>query len=98
VQAMTSGHRGCLSTVHATLPVDTLSRLETMALMSDVRVPLPILRAQIASAIDVIVQVARRADGSRGVTHVCEVRGYRVDSGYRLVDPLVGPVDRSDLR
>ena len=95
---MTSGHRGCLSTVHATLPVDTLSRLETMALMSDVKVPLQVLRAQIASAIDVIVQVARRADGSRGVTHVREVRGYRVDTGYRLVDSLATALDRSDAR
>lgn len=98
IQAMTSGHRGCLSTVHATLPVDTLSRLETMALMSDVKVPLQVLRAQIASAIDVIVQVARRADGSRGVTHVREVRGYRVDTGYRLVDSLATALDRSDAR
>ena len=95
IQAMTSGHRGCLSTGHATLPVDTLSRLETMALMSDVKVPLQVLRAQIASAIDVIVQVARRADGSRGVTHVCEVRGYQVDAGYRLVDSLVTSLDRA---
>ena len=96
IQAMTSGHRGCLSTIHATLPVDTLSRLETMALMSDVKVPLPVLRAQIASAVDVIVQVARRADGSRGVTHLCEVRGYQVDSGYRLVDCLPESLDRVD--
>ena len=69
IQAMTSGHRGCLSTVHATLPIDTLRRLETMALMSDVDVPLHVLRAQIASAIDTIVQVSRFSDGSRCVTN-----------------------------
>jgi pilus assembly protein CpaF len=84
IQAMTSGHRGCLSTVHATLPIDTLSRLETMALMSDVDVPLNVLRAQIASAIDTVVQVSRRSDGSRCVTHVTEVQGYDRENGYRV--------------
>lgn len=87
IQAMTSGHRGCLSTVHATLPADTLSRLETMALMSDVDVPLNVLRAQIASAIDTIVQVSRCPDGSRCVTHVSAVLGYDRQNGYRI-DPL----------
>ena len=84
IQAMTSGHRGCLSTVHATVPLDTLSRLETMALMTDVEVPLNVLRAQIASAIDTIVQVSRRSDGSRCVTHVTEVQGYGQQGGYRV--------------
>lgn len=84
IQAMMSGHRGCLSTVHATLPIDTLSRLETMALMSDVDVPLNVLRTQIASAIDVIVQVSRRSDGLRRVTHVSEVLGYDREDGYRI--------------
>jgi pilus assembly protein CpaF len=84
IQAMTSGHRGCLSTVHATLPLDTLSRLETMALMSDVDLPLNVLRAQIASAVDTVVQVSRCSDGSRNVTHVTEVLGYDRESGYQL--------------
>ena len=84
IQAMTSGHRGCLSTVHATVPMDTLSRLETMALMSDVDVPLKVLRAQIASAVDAIVQISRHADGSRRVTHVTEVEGHGHETGYRL--------------
>jgi pilus assembly protein CpaF len=84
IQAMTSGHRGCLSTAHGTLPMDTLSRMETMALMSDVGVPLNVLRAQIASAIDTVIQVARRPDGSRGVTHVAEVLGYDRRVGYRV--------------
>jgi pilus assembly protein CpaF len=84
IQAMTSGHRGCLSTIHATLPIDTLRRLETMALMSDVDVPLNVLRAQIASAVDTIIQVARSSDGSRRVTHVSQVQGYGHESGYRV--------------
>lgn len=84
IQAMTSGHRGCLSTVHGTLPLDTLGRLETMALMSDVRVPIPVLRAQIASAVDVVIQVARCEDGIRRVTHIAEVRGFDSEAGYRI--------------
>lgn len=84
VQAMTSGHRGCLSTLHATLPIDTLSRLETMALMGDVDMPLRVLRAQIASAIDTIVQVARDAHGPRYVTHISRVIGHDPRHGYRL--------------
>lgn len=92
IQAMTSGHRGCLSTVHATLPLDTLSRLETMALMSDVDVPLNVLRVQIASAIDTIVQVSRCSDGSRYVTHIAEVLGYDRKAGYRIRHSFEHPI------
>ncbi|MCX7807121.1 MAG: CpaF family protein, partial [Deltaproteobacteria bacterium] len=84
VQAMTSGHGGCMCTVHATYPTDTLNRLETMCLMSDVEIPLSALRAQIASAVDIIVQVARLRDGSRCVTHISEVCGYHPERGYHL--------------
>lgn len=84
IQAMTSGHRGCLSTVHGTLPADTLSRLETMALMSDVEMPIPVLRSQLASAIDVIIQLARGEDGVRRVTHVAELAGYDDRTGYKI--------------
>ena len=84
IQAMTSGHRGCLSTLHGTLPLDTLSRLETMALMSDVQMPIAALRAQIASAVDVVIQVSRQRDGLRRVTHVAEVAGFDSARGYCL--------------
>jgi pilus assembly protein CpaF len=86
VQAMTSGHGGCLTTVHATYPHDTLTRLETMALMSDVELPLSALRLQLASAINIIVQTSRLADGSRKITHVSEVRGYDPTNGFKIVD------------
>ena len=86
VQAMTSGHGGCLTTVHATYPHDTLTRLETMSLMSDVELPLSALRVQLGSAINIIVQTSRLADGSRKITHVSEVRGYDATDGFRLVD------------
>jgi pilus assembly protein CpaF len=81
IQAMTSGHGGCMATLHATYPADTLSRLETMAMMSDVQMPLHALRAQIASAIHFIVQTARLQDGSRKVTHVTEVCGFDQAAG-----------------
>ncbi|MEZ4339556.1 MAG: CpaF family protein [Sandaracinaceae bacterium] len=84
VQAMTSGHGGCMATVHATYPSDTMNRLETMAMMSDVEMPLRALRAQISSAIDFIVQTSRLRDGSRCVTHIAEVQDYDPDRGYRL--------------
>ncbi len=89
VQAMTSGHSGCLSTLHATYPIDTLNRLETMALMSDVQLPLAALRLQIASAIDIVVQVSRFQDGSRGITHITEVLGCDTAGGYQLEDLFV---------
>lgn len=86
VQAMTSGHGGCMSTVHASHPVDALSRLETMALMSDVELPMRALRSQLASAIDVIVQTARLSDGSRGVTHIAEVAGLDESGKYSILE------------
>ena len=84
IQAMTSGHGGCLSTVHATYPTDTVNRLETMALMSDVEMPLVALRAQVGSAVDFIVQTARLRDGSRCVTHIAEVVGYDPERGFDI--------------
>jgi len=89
VQAMTSGHGGCMATVHATYPSDTLNRLETMAMTSDVQLPLRALRAQVASAIDFIVQTSRLRDGSRCVTHISEVQSYDPDRGYEIGDVFV---------
>lgn len=87
VQAMVSGHGGGLSTLHATYPRDTLTRLETMCMMSDVSMPLPAIRMQIGSGIEVIVQVARLRDGSRKITHITEVVEFDIDHGkYQLVD------------
>lgn len=86
VQAMTSGHGGCLATVHATYPTDTMNRLETMCMMSDVEMPLQAMRVQLASAINIIVQTARLSDGTRKVTHITEVRGYDPNRGYELVN------------
>jgi len=73
LQAMNTGHEGSLSTCHANSPDDALRRLETMILMGDVNLPLPAVRSQLTSALDVVVQVARRAGGSRRVVAVTEV-------------------------
>lgn len=89
IQAMTSGHGGCMSTVHATYPTDTLNRLETMALMSDVELPLFALRSQIVSANDIIVQTSRLRDGSRCVTHITEVDKNLSKDGYVLRDIFI---------
>jgi pilus assembly protein CpaF len=90
IQAMTSGHGGCLSTLHATYPKDTLSRLETMAMMSDLDMPLQALRIQLASAVNIIVQVGRLQDGSRKVTHITEVLGWDLPTEtYQLKDIFV---------
>jgi pilus assembly protein CpaF len=90
IQAMTSGHGGCLSTLHATYPKDTVSRLETMAMMSDIDMPLTALRIQLASAVNVICQVSRLQDGSRKITHITEVLGYDVQTGiYQMQDLFV---------
>jgi pilus assembly protein CpaF len=83
---MTSGHGGCMTTVHATYALDTVNRLETLALMSDVDLPLYALRSQVASAIDYIVQAARLADGSRKVIGLTEVCGYHPTEGYEFVE------------
>ena len=76
VQAMTSGHGGCMGTLHASHPKETLSRLETMAMMSELEMPLGALRAQIGAGVQLLVQVARLQDGSRKVTHISEVQGF----------------------
>jgi pilus assembly protein CpaF len=78
IQAMVSGHGGCLGTVHATHPRDTLTRLETLALMGGLDLPLAALRLQIASGANVLVQVCRGADGARIVTEISELHGYDV--------------------
>lgn len=89
IQAMISGHAGSLTTVHASTPYDSLVRLETLSLMSDVSLPIYVARAQVASAIHVIVQLARFSeDGSRRVTRITEACGLDGDK-YILHDLFV---------
>jgi pilus assembly protein CpaF len=75
LQAMNTGHDGSMTTVHANTPRDALARMETLTMMSDVRLPEEAIRAQIASAIQLIVQIARMSDGTRRVTYITELTG-----------------------
>jgi pilus assembly protein CpaF len=77
---MNTGHEGSLSTVHSNSPRDTVSRLETLCLMSGLDLPIRVISKQIASAINLIVQQARLSDGSRKITHITEVQGMEGDT------------------
>jgi len=75
LQAMNTGHEGSLSTIHANSPRDALARLETMILMAGTNLPNRAMREQISSALDLIIQVQRLADGTRRVVSITEVTG-----------------------
>lgn len=90
IQSMLSGHAGALSTIHANTPTDALIRLETLSLMSDVEIPVYVARAQVASAIHLVVQIARFSeDGSRKITRIAEAQGLDDNNQYRLADLFV---------
>jgi pilus assembly protein CpaF len=80
LQAMNTGHDGSLTTVHSNSPRDAIARLETLVLMAGMDLPLKVVRQQIASAVDLIVQQSRLTDGSRKVTAVTEVAGMEGDT------------------
>lgn len=75
LQAMNTGHDGSLTTAHANSPRDVISRLEVMVLMAGMDLPVRAIREQIASAVNLVIQQSRLADGSRKVTHVTEITG-----------------------
>jgi pilus assembly protein CpaF len=75
LQAMNTGHDGSMSTIHANSPRDAIARLENMVLMASANLPLRAIRAQIASAIDIIVQVERMRDGIRRIDRIVEIGG-----------------------
>ncbi len=75
LQAMNTGHDGSLTTIHANTPRDALYRLDTMVAMANLNIPDRAIRQQVASAVDLIVQVSRQADGTRRVTAVSEITG-----------------------
>jgi pilus assembly protein CpaF len=79
LQAMNTGHDGSLTTVHANTPRDALGRIETMVSMSGLQFPIKTLRAQMASAINVVVQVERSEDGRRRVVSIQEINGMEGD-------------------
>ena len=90
IQSMISGHSGSLSTIHANTARDALIRLETLSLMSDVEIPVYVARTQVASAIDLVVQIARFVeDGSRKITRITEAHGLDDKNQYQTCDLYV---------
>ena len=79
LQAMNTGHDGSLTTLHSNTPRDALARLETMAMMGDVKIGEKAIRAQIAAAVHIIIQASRLSDGSRRITHISELTGAQGD-------------------
>src|SRR5947209_7610386 len=79
LQAMNTGHDGSLTTVHANNPRDAIARIETMAMMANLNLPEKAVRRQIASAIQLIVQISRFNDGTRRITHLSEITGMEED-------------------
>jgi pilus assembly protein CpaF len=86
ISSMNTGHSGSMGTVHSNNPKECLTRLETLALMTDSEVPVQAVRAQVAAAINVVIQLSRIADGSRKVTHISEGLGMDLQGNYRTND------------
>jgi pilus assembly protein CpaF len=96
IQSMNTGHSGSMCTVHANTPTDTLRRLESLCLMSAVELPMVAVRAQVASALNVIIQCARLHDGSRRTTHLSEVLPLNEKGDYRTQDIFVFTITGKD--
>jgi pilus assembly protein CpaF len=79
LQAMNTGHDGSMTTVHANSPRDALARMETMAMMANLNLPERAIRKQIASAVSLVLQMARFSDGTRRLTHITEITGMESD-------------------
>lgn len=82
ISSMNTGHSGSMGTVHSNNPRECLTRLETLALMSDTEVPVQAIRAQVASAINIVLQLSRLQDGSRKVTYISEGLGMDIRGNY----------------
>lgn len=85
LNAMNTGHKGCMGTVHANSPEDAIVRLEALAQGGDSQISEKALRSQVASAIEIIIQVSRYSDGSRRIGAISEVRGFNPDGSYTVV-------------
>ncbi|MCB0324152.1 MAG: CpaF family protein, partial [Bdellovibrionales bacterium] len=86
LQAMNTGHSGSKATVHASSPLQALTRLETLALFSGLEIPVKALREQVSSAIDFVIQASRLPDHSRKITHISEVLPLSTDGSYQVED------------
>ncbi len=82
IQVMNTGHDGSMGTVHANNPVDACTRLETLCLMGDIKIPPDAIRKMVASAMQIIVQCSRYHDGGRRTSHISEVLGLDKNGNY----------------
>lgn len=98
LQAMNTGHAGSLATIHANTPKGALDRVETLAMMSDVELPWRALRSQVASAIDMVIQVNRLQDGTRKITHISEVGDLKEDGQYDVKDIFIYNIKSIDTK
>jgi pilus assembly protein CpaF len=96
LQAMNTGHGGSLATTHANTPIDTLRRLESLALMSGIELPMIAIRAQVASAVQIVICCERLQDGSRRTTRIAEVLPLDDRGEYRAQDLFVFTPTRKD--
>jgi pilus assembly protein CpaF len=88
LQAMNTGHEGSMTTTHANSPREAVARLETLCLMSGLDLPQSAIREQIASSVNLVVQVARLSDGTRKITNITEVTGLDEDEGTVKLSPI----------
>ncbi|TFG50617.1 MAG: CpaF family protein, partial [Gemmatimonadales bacterium] len=79
LQAMNTGHDGSLTTIHANTPRDALYRLDTMVAMANLNIPDKAIRHQVASAVNIVIQINRQSDGTRRVTSISEITGMEQD-------------------
>lgn len=86
ISSMNTGHSGSMGTVHSNNPKECLTRLETLALMTDSEVPVQAVRAQVSAAIQIVIQLSRLQDGSRKVTHISECLGMDLQGNYQTQD------------
>jgi len=96
LQAMNTGHDGSLTTIHANSTFDVLSRIDSMILMSGIELPVRAIREMVASAVDIIVHMARLSDGSRRVVQITEISGMKDDTHINLQDIFVFKQTRTD--
>jgi pilus assembly protein CpaF len=85
IQAMNTGHKGSMGTIHANSPEDALVRLEALAMGGDAKISEKAMQYSIAGAIDLVIQISRLADGSRRIMSIAEVRGLDKDFNYVVV-------------
>lgn len=86
LQAMNTGHRGSMTTIHSNTPYEALLRLETMYMMGGLKIPLPVIRSQINEAIDIVIQIQRFSNGKRKISSITEIQKESFDGKYVLKD------------